>query len=357
MKPSLHTAALGGFVLMAGVLLAGCERPPVESEQLGYRGLGMQTVSNPRLASELAAQQTLPAVLPAVPAEGPAASTVYQNVPVLGHLTVPEFTRLMLAITEWVAPKEEACNYCHETDLASDAKYAKVVSRRMLEMVRDLNENWQPHLAQTGVTCYTCHRGAPVPAQIWFKDPGPHVASPISGSRAGQNSPAPAVGLASLPFDAFSGYLDGPEPIRVVSTRALPSGDPGANIKDTESTYGLMMHLSQALGVNCTYCHNSRSFAEWDSSTPARVTAWHGLSMVRHINNNYLEPLTSAFPQERLGPLGDVAKVNCATCHQGVFKPLAGAPMLQDYPELGPPRPVPVAPDAAAEVTAEAAAQ
>jgi photosynthetic reaction center cytochrome c subunit len=35
-----------------------------------------------------------------------------------------------------------------------------------------------------------------------------------------------------------------------------------------------------------------------------------------------------------LGVLGDVAKVNCATCHQGVFKPLYGESMAKDYPEL-----------------------
>jgi len=45
-------------------------------------------------------------------------------------------------------------------------------------------------------------------------------------------------------------------------------------------------------------------------------------------------PLTSHFPSSRLGILGDVAKVNCATCHQGLFKPLYGQSMAKDYPEL-----------------------
>jgi photosynthetic reaction center cytochrome c subunit len=40
------------------------------------------------------------------------------------------------------------------------------------------------------------------------------------------------------------------------------------------------------------------------------------------------------FPAERLGPQGDVAKLNCATCHQGAFKPLYGQSMLKDHPEL-----------------------
>jgi len=44
--------------------------------------------------------------------------------------------------------------------------------------------------------------------------------------------------------------------------------------------------------------------------------------------------LTGTFPAERLGPTGDVAKVYCATCHQGVNKPLNGVSMLPNHPEL-----------------------
>jgi photosynthetic reaction center cytochrome c subunit len=43
-------------------------------------------------------------------------------------------------------------------------------------------------------------------------------------------------------------------------------------------------------------------------------------------------PLTSVFPEHRLGATGDVAKANCATCHQGINKPLYGVSMLGDYP-------------------------
>jgi photosynthetic reaction center cytochrome c subunit len=95
-----------------------------------------------------------------------------------------------------------------------------------------------------------------------------------------------------------------------------------------------MISISQSLGVNCDFCHNTRSFAVWDSSTPKRTTAWYGIRMVRDLNNQYLVPLTGHFPAQRLGLLGDVAKVNCATCHQGLFKPLYGQSMAKDYPEL-----------------------
>jgi photosynthetic reaction center cytochrome c subunit len=98
-----------------------------------------------------------------------------------------------------------------------------------------------------------------------------------------------------------------------------------------------MMHISQSLGVNCTFCHNTRSFAAWDQSTPQRATSWYGIRMLRDLNANYIEPLQPQLPHVRLGPLGDVPKANCATCHQGAYKPLFGANMLKDYPALAGP--------------------
>jgi photosynthetic reaction center cytochrome c subunit len=337
------------------MLLTGCERPPVETAQIGYRGLGMEQVTNPRIAATLAEKNQVPAALPpAAPAEGPRAGEVFQNVQVLGDLSVTEFTRTMLAITQWVAPPDQSCAYCHGgADLANDDLYTKVVSRRMLQMVRDINTGWKSHVAETGVTCYTCHRGNPIPANVWFTNPGPLHASLTAGNKAGQNAPAKIVGLASLPNDPFTSLLNASGDIRVISTTALPAGSL-KNIKETERTYGLMVHLSEGLGVNCTFCHNSRSFAAWEGSTPKRATAWYGIRMVRDLNAQYLEPLTPTFPPNRLGPHGDVAKVNCTTCHQGVSKPLLGVSMLKDYPELAGKRAAPPPPPPAeAPVTPE----
>ena len=103
---------------------------------------------------------------------------------------------------------------------------------------------------------------------------------------------------SSLPNDPFSQYFGKEQDIRVVSTSALPAGN-SSSIQETEGTYGLMMHFSQALGVNCTFCHNSRSFAAWDNSTPQRATAWHGIRMVRDLNTTYLDPLLPVFPANR----------------------------------------------------------
>jgi hypothetical protein len=93
-----------------------------------------------------------------------------------------------------------------------------------------------------------------------------------------------------------------------------------------------------ALGVNCTYCHNSRSFYSWDQSAPQRTTAWYAIRHVREMNNEYVNP-REILPNSRKGPLGDPYKIYCTTCHQGAYKPLYGAPMLKDYPSLAQPLP------------------
>jgi photosynthetic reaction center cytochrome c subunit len=190
------------------------------------------------------------------------------------------------------------------------------------------------------VTCYTCHRGQPVPSNIWFEEPPPAHDDLAMGGKAGQNAPSATAGVTSLPGGMFRPFLVDDEPIRVIGTETLPHGNP-ASIKQAEWTYGLMMNISSSLGVNCTYCHNTRSFAQWEVSPPARATAWYGIRMVRDLNNAYLVPLTSQFPASRLGTLGDAPKVNCATCHQGVFKPLLGVSMLNDYAVLAEAKPQP----------------
>jgi photosynthetic reaction center cytochrome c subunit len=331
----------------ATVLLAGCERPPIEVSQTGFRGTAMAQVYNPRILQAAAPLNTPPPIAPAVPAVpgGPTAGATYQNVKVLGDLGVGEFARTMNAITEWVSP-QQGCSYCHiDGNFADDSKYTKTVSRRMLQMTQHINADWKTHVAETGVTCYTCHRGNPVPREVWFGPVAQKSAGGAMGNDAGQNRPARTVAYSSLPYDPFTPYLLGDKPIRVNGNEALAMSGAAANRRSTkqaEHTYGLMMHMSASLGVNCTYCHNTQAFQDWErNATPQRATAWYGIRMARDLNNAYLVPLTGTFPPNRLGPTGDVAKVNCASCHQGAYKPLYGAAMAKHYPALlAPAKPV-----------------
>lgn len=346
MSPSTDTAGIAARLLalaLVAVVVSACDNPAhTQMVQRGYRGTAMEQVYNLTDVDALAAANAVPPPLAPVAAGGPAASTIYKNVPVLGNLGVAEFTRTMLAITAWVAPKQ-GCAYCHNTaNMADDSLYTKIVARRMLQMTQHINSSWQKHVSTTGVTCYTCHRGNPVPYNIWYNNPGPQTAD-YAGNRGGQNMPLPTNGSTSLPYDPFTAFLEKPEPvgaIRVIGTSALPEGN-RKSIKQAEWTYSLMIHMANSLGVNCTYCHNSRAFADWSQSSPQRATAWYGIRMVRDLNSDYLDPLHTVFPPVRLGVLGDSPKLNCATCHQGVYKPLYGVSMVKDYPQLQGPIPAP----------------
>ncbi|WP_313669524.1 photosynthetic reaction center cytochrome PufC [Sandarakinorhabdus sp.] len=334
-------------IALPALLLAGCELGSKEQEQVGFRGTAMVQISDPDSKAKVGDIPAPPYELTAEMIAGDRASTAYENVPVLGNVSVDEFNYLMQAMTTWVAPdgsniKDAGCTYCHNPEnMASDEKYTKVVARKMLQMTQNINATWAPHFSKqdnAGVTCWTCHRGNPVPVNNWstaVPDPGT-----ITGNKRGGNTPAQTVAYASLNSDPFTDYLAGKDNIRV-GGKEFPTAASKAAIQTTEKTYGLMMHMSQGLGVNCTFCHNSNNFAKWEDSRPQRVTAWYGIRMVRDINNNYITALGDVWPANgkgaygnRRGPHGDPLKVNCATCHQGVNKPLGGAKMLKDYPAL-----------------------
>ncbi|MTI44850.1 photosynthetic reaction center cytochrome c subunit [Roseibium hamelinense] len=325
--------AVGGVVLFSAAMIfrTDWDLPPVDSEQIGYRGTGMYLTKDREKENELRIANEVPEAPWDPDPSGPKAGEIYENVQVLGDLSDDQFNQFMASITEWVSP-EQGCAYCHnEENFALDDVYTKVVSRRMIQMNQAINEDWKAHVANVGVTCYTCHRGQPVPKNVWWFDNEPKPAGGDLGYRAGQNVVGEFVGRTSMPQNALALYLLGDQEIRVHSDTALPTGDNPATTKETEATWALMMHMSESLGANCTTCHNSRAFNEWDQSPPQRVTAWHGIRMSRALNNDYMVGLTPVFPENRLGPEGDVFKVGCSTCHNGVQKPLYGVSMLQDY--------------------------
>jgi photosynthetic reaction center cytochrome c subunit len=347
-------------------LLAGYHR--TEVVQRGYRGTGLNLLYRESTLEALDKINVYPKPLGPAKTEGPRASETFENVQVVGDLSKSQFARLMLSIKAWVAP-QVGCNLCHAAPVYnSDEKYTKRVARQMLKMVRHINTDWTQHVGKTGVTCYTCHRGNQVPQKLWWSST-PINRSGLTLEKSATRLPTPAAGASALPNDALTDYLLHDNPVRMIGTQAL-AGTNRNSIWHARDTYSLMMVMSESLGVNCDFCHNTRAFAAWELSTPQRVTAWYGIRMVRDLNNSVELTLKGTLPPDRLGPNGDVPKIYCATCHQGSNKPLYGAPMLQYYPELvrpqtadasapqaapvAEPPPAPVAPAATAVKTAQA---
>lgn len=66
------------LLALAGLTLSGCERPPIDTVQVGFRGTGMELVYNPRTLADQQALNTPPAALPEADKSGPRAGAVYK---------------------------------------------------------------------------------------------------------------------------------------------------------------------------------------------------------------------------------------------------------------------------------------
>jgi photosynthetic reaction center cytochrome c subunit len=320
-------AAIGAVFLIA---VPTWERPP-HSQELGYSAANLVQFTQPGQVNPL--DRPPP---PVQVSDAQTAGATYKNI-------TPQ---LHAAMIQWVAPSQ-GCGFCHAgNDYASDANPRKEVALRMLAMTREINADWKDHVGDVGVTCYTCHRGQPMPPKAWFLD-GPLPATGILGAPSEFKETAHTV-RDFFPNDGWEHYLLEDNPIRVESRTAAPTGDTASYVEAVR-IYEMMMQMSDGMGVNCTYCHTSVSFQDWNDSPPARWTALSGFKMTRHLNQAYVWPLRNVMPQakveiNRAGPPIWPARemgakdgnglVNCSTCHVGSPKPMGGANMVKDYPEL-----------------------
>ncbi len=343
----LTTAAVFGAAAVGAVLaviVPDWHLPWYHGTQMGYRGQSDTQFESRAETDPINA--VLPPVLPPAETGGAKATDTYKNVKVLTDVSAAEFMRLQQAITTWVAPKQ-GCAFCHDTaDYSSDVKPTKLAARRMMEMTRYINSAWATHVNPVGVNCYTCHRGQPVPAEVWW----PRPAKP-QGRLAERSEPwneAADTVSTFFPNAGYSEYYLQDHPIAVQSVTAMRTNSVGAQVV-TARIYEMMMEMSLQIGVNCGYCHNSRAFEDWSQSSPMRWTGYYSLRLIRDLNRNYLLPFAQLIPQQRTlvhptkGPVIPAyqsgqqpgnALLTCETCHYRLPKPLNGANMVKDYPGL-----------------------
>ncbi|MDU9006652.1 photosynthetic reaction center cytochrome PufC [Sedimentitalea todarodis] len=335
-RPAIIVGAVGVAVIAVVALMFWGQPFATDSLQSGPRGSGMERVE---FKSDLARPDpTIEAFLSStstpVPPQGgdETAGAARENVPPgLENLTVENYDRLLAAMRDWTGIP----------DLFDDAdSYQTAVGHVMISMTRNINENWDGHVSankEVGVTCYTCHRGQEVPSDVWFK------ATPVNKASQGwssvQNRVTPLSSFTSLPSDALEAYLLDSETIGVHDLESRVAGIPGKDdfpgIQHAERTFALMNYVANSLGVNCTFCHNTRAFYDGSQVTPQWGTESLGIQMVQELNNDYLVPLAGLLPPERLGPVhGDAPKAACKTCHKGYQQPLQGTNVIGDWPEL-----------------------
>jgi photosynthetic reaction center cytochrome c subunit len=334
--PAIFGGVITGAVAVAAVIIYVGNPAQTDSLQTGPRGIGM---SVPEFTSSLddpdPTIEGYQSSAPVIPSDGAQlAKDAYENVvPELGDLTVANYDRLVAAMQSWTGIE----------DLLEDPdSYQTTVARRMIEMTRNINENWDGHVyavAEVGVNCYTCHRGQPVPSNVWFN------ITPVTEATAGwasvQNRATSLSQATSLPSNAMEVYLTDPDSlVNVHDLESRVAGVPGLTedvhtIQKTEMTYSLMNYFSNSLGVNCVFCHNSRAFYDGAQVTPQWAIAQLGRQMVIELNTDYLIPLQDTYPEDRLGPVyGDAPKAACMTCHKGYQRPMQGLNVIADWPEL-----------------------
>ncbi|WP_292290781.1 photosynthetic reaction center cytochrome PufC [Marivita sp.] len=332
--PAILVGAAGVAVTVAAFIVVVGQPFKTESLQTGPRGTGMSRPefvnqirdADPTIAAYLGRDQITEEDIAGV--SDAALANLPPNLP---DISDERYAELIVAMRAWTGIP----------DLMEDPdSYQTQVAYTMIGMTQSINENWIGHVqsnAEVGVSCYSCHRGQPVPSEIWFRM-GP-VNEATEGWAAVQNRVTVQSQYTSLPSDALETYLLDYGRIGVhdleAHVAAYPSEEGYPTWQDTERTFSLMNYVSNSLGVNCVFCHNSRAFYDVEQVTPQWSTEMLGISMVQEINNEWLVPLEGLYPPERLGPVfADAPKAACKTCHKGYQRPLQGLNVIGAWPEL-----------------------
>lgn len=91
----------------------------------------------------------------------PTADQVYKNIQLFKGIPASELEPTMAFISGSLGVK---CNHCHVSPFSKDDKPTKLIARRMIQMVFDLNNG--SFRGEKAVTCFTCHRGNPKPVSV-----------------------------------------------------------------------------------------------------------------------------------------------------------------------------------------------
>lgn len=176
-----------------------------------------------RQAQTQAAAPAAPAPAPATAAQA-APARGFKNVQVLTDVPPAQMNPSMHLIAGQLGV---GCTYCHiweEWD--REDRPQKQVARRMMAMTIDLNRNLFGR--RTVVTCYTCHRGKPIPVNT------PELPSPVA-PRFDDPPPPPPPPMPAVDriIERYIEALGGEAKLRAVTsrvitgTRDIPSGPGG----------------------------------------------------------------------------------------------------------------------------------
>ncbi len=114
------------------------------------------------------------------------------------------------------------CNYCHVVNqFDKDEKPPKLTARRMIQMVLDLNKG--SFNGQGAVSCYTCHRGKPIPVSV------PAVGQNLWAPASPSPKPEPLPSVKQI-LDRYVQAVGGAEALQKITTRTVKGFRIGADL-------------------------------------------------------------------------------------------------------------------------------
>jgi photosynthetic reaction center cytochrome c subunit len=142
----------------------------------------------------------------------------FKNIQVFKNLPATQLDPTMAFISGSLGVR---CSYCHvPNQFDKDDKPTKLAARRMIQMVLDINKgNFN---GQSAVSCYTCHRGKPIPVSV-----------PVVGQNLWAPGP-PSPTAETLPsvkqiLDRYVQALGGAEALSKITTRIAKGSRIGAD--------------------------------------------------------------------------------------------------------------------------------
>ncbi|MGB8264855.1 MAG: photosynthetic reaction center cytochrome c subunit family protein [Candidatus Velthaea sp.] len=160
------------------------------------------------------------------------------------------------------------------------------IQTRVQTVIGQGKRTWVPN--QQSVTALTPFLGTPYGGPI----------PPDQAKGVGPVDQNAALDFSTQPKSVPHSYAPG----RVYNVQVLKKYDYAGLV-------GQMAYFTQALGVQCTYCHNVKNYAY---DTPTKLLARNMLQATVAINDSWVTPDKSVVPTQAV-----TGAVGCATCHRG----------------------------------------
>jgi photosynthetic reaction center cytochrome c subunit len=252
------------------------------------------------------------------------ADEVYKNLKVLGATPADSLNQGMHLISGELGVD---CEYCHAEmmDWVADEKKTKDVARDMMTMMIELNRRF--FKGEQAVTCYTCHRGQPIPVST--------VVLPV-GDYLKEKEPGPALPPASQIISKYIAALGGEQNLRKVTTRIItaqqdiPTGPGGtvptpAQIEIDQKAPNLMLRIVKTKDMTLQNGYDSKG--PWTQDARGRVNSPIEIEQIRERrSNDFYEPLNITKEYPKLTVEG-IEKIGASEVYVVLGEPTEGLPM------------------------------